>query len=160
MLAKTNATRILDRLDIPYEILEYAVDDDDLGAEHVARQLSITVDQTVKTLVVRGDRTGVFVCCLNGNREIDLKVLAAETGNRKVETIPAQQLQSLTGYIRGGVSPIGMKKNFKILIDSKVLLEEKISMSAGKRGLQIWLSPDDLLKATGAEIKVFSREKT
>ena len=100
------------------------------------------------------------LCCLNGNREIDLKVLAAETGNRKVETIPAQQLQSLTGYIRGRVSPIGMKKSFKILIDSKVLLEEKISMSAGKRGLQIWLSPDDLLKATGAEIKVFSREKT
>lgn len=156
---KTNAVRILDALFIEYELREYPVGKN-LGAEHVASELGIPADLTVKTLVVKGDQTGVFVCCLSGDRELNLKVLAGITGDRKIEPVPTSSLLSLTGYVRGGVSPLGLKKNYKIFLDKLVLAKEKISMSAGKIGLQIWLASSDLLKATGAIVDDFSREKS
>jgi Cys-tRNA(Pro)/Cys-tRNA(Cys) deacylase len=114
---------------------------------------------TMKTLVVKGDRSGVFVCCLIGDREIDMKLLESITGDRNIETVPASRLLYLTGYVRGGVSPLGMKKSYRILIDSHALSKEKVSMSAGKRGIQIWIKPTDVVKATNGEVKSFSREK-
>ncbi|HDP76956.1 MAG TPA: aminoacyl-tRNA deacylase [Mesotoga infera] len=156
---RTNATRILDGLGIKYEVLEYEVDENDLGAENVALKLGLSVSQTVKTIVLKGDRSGVFVCCLRGHREIDMKKLPEVTGDRNIETVPAERLLSLTGYVRGGVSPLGMKKNLRILIDSDVVNEDSVSMSAGKRGLQLWLRPSELVYATEGEVASFSKEK-
>ncbi len=158
-MQKTNATRILDKMGIEYEVLEYDVDEDQLGAEHVAEELGISADMTMKTLVVKGDRSGVFVCCLSGDHEIDMKLLESITGDRNIETVPASMLLSLTGYVRGGVSPLGMKKSYRILKDSHAISKEKVSMSAGKRGVQIWIKPTDVVKATKGEVKNFSREK-
>lgn len=156
---KTNATRILDGLGIEYEILEYEVDEHDLSAENVASKLGLSPSRTVKTIVLKGDRSGVFVCCLGGHREIDMKKLPEITGDGNIETVPSESLLTLTGYVRGGVSPLGMKKSFKILVDKGVLNEERVSMSAGKRGLQIWLRPTDLVCATNASVVSFSKEK-
>jgi len=156
---RTNATRILDGLGIEYEVLEYEVDESDLGAENVALKLGLSVSQTVKTIVLKGDRSGIFVCCLGGHREIDMKKLPEVTGDKNIETVPAERLLTLTGYVRGGVSPLGMKKNLRILIDSDVLNEDSVSMSAGKRGLQLWLRPLDLVSATEGQLASFSKEK-
>jgi Cys-tRNA(Pro)/Cys-tRNA(Cys) deacylase len=159
-MKKTNAIRILDDNNIKYELREYEVDEEDLSAENIASKVGIDVKNTVKTLVLKGDKTGFLVCCLQGHQEINLKALAAASGNKKVEPVPVKDLQNLTGYIRGGVSPLGMKKDYPIFLDEGALKEDFISLSAGKRGLQIFFDPADLLKITSATLVQVTREKT
>ncbi len=151
-IKKTNAARILDKLKIPYEIKTYEVDEDDLSAVHVAETAGIDIDTVFKTLVTRGDKTGVIMAVINGNDEINLKSLAKASGNKSVEMIALKELLPLTGYVRGGCSPLGAKKDYPVYLDSKALTHEKISISAGQRGMQLILSPQDLVKATNATV--------
>lgn len=153
---KTNAARILDKSSIPYEFKEYAVDESDLSAIAVAQKIGLNIEQVYKTLVARGDKTGVIIACIQGNHELLLKGLATLSGNKRVEVVSLKEVQPLTGYIRGGVSPIGMKKNFPVFIDSAVTKQEKISISAGLRGLQLFLSPNDLIFITKAQLGMIS----
>jgi len=157
MALKTNVARILDQKKIPYELKEYSVDETDLSAPTVAQKIGMPIAQVYKTLVAKGDKTGVLLACIPGDLELDLKSLAALSGNKKVEVVPLKEVQALTGYIRGGVSPIGTKKNYPIFIDEKVKQWEKISISAGIRGCQIFLHPEDLLRITQARYGSFSR---
>lgn len=150
MSEKTNAARILDRLKINYELVEYNVDPDNLAADHVAEELGEPIEQVFKTLVLRGDKTGIIVCVVAGNREVDLKKAAKVSGNKKVEMIAMRELLPLTGYIRGGCTAIGMKKNYPTYISEDALDFPFIYVSAGKRGLQLKLSPNDLAKAANA----------
>lgn len=150
MSDKTNAARILDRLKINYELVEYNVDPDNLAADHVAEELGEPIEQVFKTLVLRGDKTGIIVCVVAGNREVDLKKAAKVSGNKKVEMIAMRELLPLTGYIRGGCTAIGMKKNYPTYISEDALDFPFIYVSAGKRGLQLKLSPNDLAKAANA----------
>ena len=151
-LKKTNAARILDKLKIPYEIKTYEVDEDDLSAVHVAETAGIDIETVFKTLVTRGDKTGILMAVINGNDEINLKNLAKASGNKSVEMIALKELLPLTGYVRGGCSPLGAKKDYPVYLDSKALTHEKISISAGQRGMQLILSPQDLQKATNATV--------
>ena len=151
-LKKTNAARILDRLKIPYEIKTYAVNEDDLSAVHVAETAGIAIETVFKTLVTRGDKTGVIMAVINGADEINLKNLARASGNKSVEMIHLNELLPLTGYVRGGCSPLGAKKDYPVFIDSKAMDCEKISVSAGMRGMQLILTPQDLVKATRAAV--------
>ena len=151
-LKKTNAARILDKLKISYEIKTYEVDEDDLSAAHVAETAGIDIETVFKTLVTRGDKTGVIMAVINGNDEINLKHLAKASGNKSVEMIALKELLPLTGYVRGGCSPLGAKKDYPVFLDSKALTHEKISISAGQRGMQLILSPQDLVKATNATV--------
>lgn len=151
-LKKTNAARILDKLKISYEIKTYEVDEDDLSAVHVAQTAGIDIGTVFKTLVTRGDKTGILMAVINGNDEINLKHLAKASGNKSVEMIALKELLPLTGYVRGGCSPLGAKKDYPVYIDSKALTHEKISVSAGQRGMQLILSPQDLIKATNATV--------
>ncbi len=146
--AKTNAARLLDKAGVQYELIAYEVDESDLSAVHVAEQLNECVDQVFKTLVLHGDKTGYFVCIIPGAKELDLKRAAAISGNKKCEMIPMKDLLSVTGYIRGACSPIGMKKIFPSYIDNSCLNFDKIYISAGKRGLQIQIAPEDLIRVT------------
>ncbi len=150
MADKTNAARILDRLKIPYELVEYSVDPDNLAADHVAEELGEPIEQVYKTLVLRGDKNGIFVCVVAGNREVDLKKAAKASGNKKAEMIHMKELLPLTGYIRGGCTSLGMKKNYPTFLSEEALQFPFIYVSAGKRGLQLKLTPQDLLKASGA----------
>lgn len=147
---KTNAARLLDRAGIAYELNSYPVDEDDLSAVHVAASLGVDARALYKTLVLRGDRTGVFVCVVPGDAEVDLKKAARASGNKKADLVPVKELLSLTGYVRGGCSPIGMKKRYPTYIDSGVSECGSIYVSAGVRGLQLILSPADLVAFTGA----------
>lgn len=147
---KTNAARILDRLGIAYELVPYQVDPENLAADHVAAQLGEPIEQVFKTLVLRGDRNGIFVCIVAGNREVDLKKAAKASGNKKAEMIHMKDLLPLTGYIRGGCTAIGMKKPYPAFLSETALSFPFIYVSAGKRGLQIKLAPSDLMKASGA----------
>ncbi len=156
---KTNAARLLDTLNIPYEILEYDVDPNDLAAERVAEKVGLPPEQVFKTLVVRGDRNGICFAVIPGNTELDLKALAKATGNRKVETVPLKDVQPLTGYIRGGVTVLGAKKTYPAYIDETVYLFDKIAVSVGKRGGMLYLSPDDYLRATEGKTGAIAREK-
>ena len=151
-IKKTNAARILDRLKISYEIKTYEVDENDLSAVHVAETAGIDIDTVFKTLVTRGDKTGIVMAVINGNDEINLKNLAKASGNKSVEMIALKELLPLTGYVRGGCSPLGAKKDYPVYLDSKALNHEKISISAGQRGMQLILSPQDLIKATNATV--------
>lgn len=150
MSEKTNAARILDRLKIKYELVEYTVDPDNLAADHVANELGEPIEQVFKTLVLRGDKTGIIVCVVAGNREVDLKKAAKVSGNKKVEMIAMKELLPLTGYIRGGCTSIGMKKHYPTFINEDAPNFPFIYVSAGKRGLQLKLSPLDLAKAADA----------
>jgi len=145
-MKKTNASRILDKLKIPYEILEYEVDEQDLGAENAARKMGQSLKQVFKTLVIRGDRTGILVACIPGGVELNLKALASISGNKKIAMVHLKEIKSLTGYIRGGVSPLGMKKNYPTYIDESAFQFPFIIFSAGIRGLQLKVDPNDLLK--------------
>ena len=151
-LKKTNAARILERLKIPYEIKTYEVDEEDLSAVHVAETAGIDIATVFKTLVTRGDKTGVIMAVINGADEINLKLLAKASGNKSVEMIHLSELLPLTGYIRGGCSPLGAKKDYPVFLDSKALTHEKISVSAGLRGMQLILTPQDLVRATNATV--------
>ena len=151
-IKKTNAARILDKLKIPYEIKTYEVDEEDLSAVHVAETAGIDIETVFKTLVTRGDKTGILMAVIGGADEINLKNLAKASGNKSVEMIALKELLPLTGYIRGGCSPLGAKKDYPVFLDSKALTHEKISISAGQRGMQLILSPQDLVKATNATV--------
>ena len=149
---KTNAARLLDKAKIPYELIPYEVDENDLAATHVAAQLGENIEQVFKTLVLHGDRNGYFVCVIPGDHELDLKVAAKESGNKKADLIPMKELLPVTGYIRGGCSPNGMKKQFPTFIHASCLKLEYIYISAGIRGLQIRLNPKDLISYTRATL--------
>ncbi|MFQ9314884.1 Cys-tRNA(Pro) deacylase [Dysgonomonas mossii] len=143
---KTNAVRLLDKEKIEYKLIPYQVDESDLSAIHVAEQLHEPVDQVFKTLVLRGDKSGYFVCIIPGAEELDLKAAAKISGNKSCDMIPMKELLNITGYIRGACSPIGMKKLFPTYIDKSYEVFEYIYISAGKRGLQIQLNPLDLIQ--------------
>lgn len=149
---KTNAARLLDRARVPYELIPYEVDENDLAASHVAEQLGENLEQVFKTLVLRGDRNGLLVCVVPGDGEVDLKKAARVSGNKSVEMIHVKELLPTTGYIRGGCSPIGMKKPFPTYIHSSCQDFAVIYVSAGVRGLQIKIAPDDLVRFTGATV--------
>jgi Cys-tRNA(Pro)/Cys-tRNA(Cys) deacylase len=144
---KTNAARLLDALDISYELRDYEVDPDDLTAASVAAKIGLPAEQVFKTLVARGDRTGVLLAVVPGNAELDLKALARLTGDRKVDTVPLKEVQPLTGYIRGGVTALAAKKDYPVWVDETLELFDVISISAGVRGTQLLLSPADYLRA-------------
>jgi len=144
-IEKTNAARLLDKAAIEYELIPYEVDEEDLSAVHVAEQLGEPVEKVFKTLVLKGDKSGYFVCVIPGADELDLKIAAKVSGNKKCDLIPMKDLLSVTGYIRGACSPIGMKKHFPTYIHHSCKNFDKIYVSAGKRGLQLYLSPEDLL---------------
>lgn len=155
MIQKTNAARLLDAAGISYELIPYEVDEAHLEASHVAEQLGEDLDVVFKTLVLRGDRNGLFVCVMPGSLEVDLKVAAKISGNKSCEMIHVKELLPLTGYIRGGCSPIGMKKALPTFIHESALLYGHIFVSAGVRGLQLKISPSDLIAFTGAGIYPF-----
>ena len=150
MMKKTNAARILDRLKVDYDLVEYGVDINDLSAVHLAESANLPIDKVFKTLVLQGDKTGPFVCVIPGAKEIDLKKAASVSSNKKAAMIKMNDLEPLTGYIRGGCSPLGMKKNYPIFIDQAAFTQPFIYISAGTRGLQIKISPSDLVSATKA----------
>jgi Cys-tRNA(Pro)/Cys-tRNA(Cys) deacylase len=156
---KTNAARILDALGIHYELREYEVDPEDLSAENVARKVGLPAEQVWKTLVARGDRNGVLLAVVPGDAELDPKALARATGDRKVDTVPLREVQPLTGYIRGGVTALGGKKDYPVWVDETVELHDVISVSAGVRGTQILLSPADYLRATRGRLAAIAKAK-
>ena len=141
---KTNAARLLDQAHVPYELVAYEVDENNLDAGHVASSLGEDVNCVFKTLVLRGDRTGFFVCVVPGNAEVDLKKAARASGNKKADLIPMKELLPTTGYIRGGCSPVGMKKPFPTFIHQSCSMHEHIFVSAGMRGLQFKIQPSVL----------------
>ena len=150
-MSKTNAARMLDSMGIHYELREYQVDEDDLSAPHVAEAVGMPPEQVFKTLVARGDRTGVLMACIPANTELDLKALAAASGNKKVELVAMKEVLPLTGYIRGGVSPVGTRKPYPLYLDETADLWDVISVSAGLRGCQMLLAPADLARAVDAQ---------
>lgn len=157
-IEKTNAARLLDRAKIAYELIPYRVDEEHLAATHVAEQLGEDIACVFKTLVLRGDRTGCFVCVVPGDHEVDLKAAAKVSGNKKVDLIPMKELLPVTGYIRGGCSPVGMKKSFPTYIHSTASGLPFIYISAGVRGLQLKLAPADLASYVRAVFADISRE--
>ncbi|WAH35992.1 Cys-tRNA(Pro) deacylase [Alicyclobacillus dauci] len=157
MTTKTIACRILDTLKIQYKLHEYDWDEEELDAVTVAAKVGIPPSQIFKTLVLRGDKTGVFMACIPGDKELDLKVSASVSGNKKVEMVPVKELQTLTGYIRGGVSPLGVKKKYPIYIEKSIQNLDPVSISAGKRGVQIFLNGMDLVRACEANLDSISR---
>lgn len=148
---KTNVARLLDKAKVPYELIPYEVDESDLSAVHVAAQLGENIDLVFKTIVLHGDKTGYFVCVVPGEHEIDLKKAAKVSGNKKCELLAMKELLPTTGYIRGGCSPIGMKKHFPTYLHETAAGYDYIYISAGQRGLQVKLSPADLLSEAQAE---------
>ena len=149
-LHKTNAARHLDELHIPYELIAYSVDEENLSAVHVAQSLGQNIDQVYKTLVLRGDKTGFFVCVIPGAAELDMKAAARASSNKSCEMLHVKELVPVMGYMRGGCSPLGMKKPFPTFIHEDCILWDFIYVSAGLRGLQIKINPDDLLRAVPA----------
>lgn len=155
---KTNAVRILDSLNIDYELKEYQVDPDDLSAETVASKIGFPPEQVFKTLVVRGDRTGILLAVVAGDAQLDPKALARLTGDRKCEVVPLKEVQPLTGYIRGGVTALACKKDYPVFVDENVYLFEKISISAGVRGTQIIIDPESYIRVTKAQVGAIGRK--
>ncbi len=153
----TNALRQLDQAGIAYAVRTYEYDEADLSGVKAASVLNLPMDQMYKTLVAQGDRKGYLVCCLAVDREVDLKQLAILSGDKRVELIPVKELLPLTGYLRGGCSPVGMKKKWPTFFDERVLAQEHIAVSAGQRGVQMIVAVSDLIRLTGAKIGSFSR---
>ena len=153
---KTNAARLLDRAKIAYELIPYEVDENDLAATHVAESLGEPIERVYKTLVLKGDRNGHFVCVIQGDKEADLKLAAKVSGNTKCDLIPMNERLPTTRYIRGGCTPIGMKKPFPIFIDESCLQFDYIYISAGQRGLQLRLSPTDLISYTNSKTEILT----
>lgn len=151
-MTKTNAARILDMQGISYELFSYEVDESDLSAVAVADKLKQNIEQVFKTLVLKGDKSGVLVCVIPGGEELDLKKAAGISGNKNVEMIPVKEILPLTGYIRGGCSPVGMKKSYPTYIDETCTLYDFVFVSAGIRGMQLKISPNDLVKTTSATL--------
>lgn len=157
-IEKTNAARLLDRAKIGYRLVPYEVDEEHLAATHVAEQLDEPIECVFKTLVLKGDRTGYFVCVVPGDHAVDLKAAARASGDKKADLIPMKELFPVTGYIRGGCSPIGMKKAFSTYIHSSATEHEWIYISAGVRGLQLKLAPADLVAFVRATVADISRK--
>ncbi len=151
-MKKTNAARLLDQQKIAYDLIAYEVDENNLGAQHIAQQLGQPIERLFKTLVLRGDRLGLFVCVIPGAEEVDLKKAAKVTGNKKVEMIHVRELLPLTGYIRGGCSPIGMKKALPTWFHESIMNYDHVFCSAGVRGLQFRLAPQDLVGAAHGQL--------
>ena len=151
-IEKTNAARLLDRAGIGYELVPYIVDETNLAATHVAEQLDEPIELVFKTLILKGERTGHFVCVVPGDLEIDLKAAARISGNKKVDLIPMKELLPVTGYIRGGCSPVGMKKRFPTYIHRTAVDYPFVYISAGIRGLQLKIAPNDLIAYIGATV--------
>jgi Cys-tRNA(Pro)/Cys-tRNA(Cys) deacylase len=149
---KTNVARLLDKAKVNYELIPYEVDENDLSAPHVAESLGENIEQVFKTLVLHGEKSGYFVCVILGEHEVNLKMAAKVSGNKKCDLIPMKDLLPLTGYIRGGCSPIGMKKHFPTYIHESCMDFPHIYVSAGVRGLQIKIAPSDLIRESKAQI--------
>lgn len=157
---KTNAIRILENLGIAYELREYDVDPHDLAAESVAQKVGLPPEQVFKTLVTRGDKTGILLAVIPGNMHLDLKALAQVSGNRKVDPVPLKDVQPVTGYIRGGVTAIACKKAYPVYLDELAEIFDCISVSAGMRGLQVLLHPTDYLQAVQGVVGAIAQNKT
>ncbi len=155
---KTNAVRMLESAGVSYQLREYEVDESDLSAPHVAQAIGMPPAQVFKTLVARGDRTGVLLACIPGDAELDLKALAAASGNKKVDLVPVKEVLGLTGYIRGGVSPLGTRKPYPFYLDETAILWDVISVSAGVRGLQMLVAPDALARLVDARECAIAKE--
>jgi Cys-tRNA(Pro)/Cys-tRNA(Cys) deacylase len=155
---KTNAARILESLGIAHELRDYEVDPDDLRAESVALKIGLPLEQVFKTLVARGDRKGVCFAVVPGNAQLDLKALARLTGDRKVDTVPLKEVQPLTGYIRGGVTALGAKKDYPVYVDETIELFDVVSVSAGVRGTQILVAPADYLRAVNGTLGAIAKD--
>lgn len=151
-IKKTNAMRQLDKAGISYEIMEYVPDESDLSGVHIAEQIGLPCEVVFKTLVARGDKSGIVVFCIPSHKEIDLKLASQVTNNKSIAMMPQSELLANTGYIRGGVSPIGMKKSYATYIDESALSHSRITVSSGTKGMQLYLSPDDVIKFTGANL--------
>jgi Cys-tRNA(Pro)/Cys-tRNA(Cys) deacylase len=158
-MTKTNAVRILDNLGIPYQLLPYEVDPNDLAAESTAEKVGLPPEQVFKTLVARGDRTGVCLAVIPGNLHLNLKALAKLTGNRRVEPVALKEVQPLTGYIRGGVTALACKRNYPVYVDETIELFDQVAVSAGMRGLMIQLSPEDYLRAVNGILGDITQDK-
>ena len=156
---KTNAVRLLESLGVHYELREYEVDPEDLAAETVAAKIGFPSEQVFKTLLARGDRNGPCFAVIPGNFELDLKALAAASGDRKIELVPLKEVQPLTGYIRGGVTVLGAKKAYSVYADETIEMWDVISISAGVRGTQILIKPEDYLRVTEATVAEIARLK-
>lgn len=150
-MVKTNAMRILDKAKVEYDTKEYQVDEQDLSGSHAADMMGVDHGSVFKTLVLKGEKTGYLVCCIPVDGELDLKKVAKAAGDKKVEMIPMKDLQAVTGYIRGGCSPIGMKKHFPTFVENEACSYPKIAISGGLRGVQILLSPQSLVDFTGGK---------
>jgi len=157
--AKTNALRLLDHLNIIYEIREYQIDPSDLVAESVARKIGLPPEQVFKTLVVRGDKHGVLLAVVPADCELDLKALAKVTGDKKVEPAPLKEVEPLTGYIRGGVTAMGCKKAYPVYLEETAELFDVMAVSAGRRGLQVLLAPVDYIRAVAATVAAIARAR-
>ncbi|MDO9507882.1 MAG: Cys-tRNA(Pro) deacylase [Thermovirgaceae bacterium] len=149
-MKKTNAARILESIGVDFELWNYEVDPSDVSAKAVAAKIGLPLGQIFKTLVARGDKTGVILACVPGDAELDLKALASASGNKKTELVPMKEVLPLTGYIRGGVSPLGTKKAYPVYIDESAFTFDRICVSAGARGVQVFLDPEGLSRAVGA----------
>jgi Cys-tRNA(Pro)/Cys-tRNA(Cys) deacylase len=156
---KTNAARLLDAQGIAYEVREYTVDPDDLAAESVAQKIGLPAEQVFKTLVARGDKNGICFAVVPGDQQLDLKALAQLTGDKKIDTVPLKEVQPLTGYVRGGVTALAAKKNYPVYVDETIELFDLISVSAGIRGAQLLLAPNDYLSVTGAKVGAIAKAK-
>ena len=156
---KTNAARLLDALAIPYELREYEVDLEDLLAETVARKIGLPPEQVFKTLVARGDRTGVLLAVVPGDAELDLKALARVSGDRRIEMVALREVPPLTGYVRGGVTALAARKDYPVFVDETVELFDAVSVSAGTRGTQLVLAPADYLRAVRGTVGAISKPK-
>lgn len=156
---KTNAARLLDQMGIHYELREYEVDPEDLAAETVAAKIGLPPEQVFKTLVARGERNGIVMAVIPGDQELNLKALAAAAGEKKIELVPVKELQALTGYIRGGVTVLGAKRECPVFVDETIELFDVVSISAGMRGLQILIAPGDYLRSTKATIGALGHAK-
>ena len=159
MIQKTNAARLLDQMGIRYELREYAVDPEDLAAEAVAAKIGLPPGQLFKTLVAQGDRHGICMAVIPGDTELDLKALAAASGDRKIHLVPVKELQKLTGYVRGGVTALAAKKAYPVFADGSIEQFDVISISAGMRGLQILLAPVDYRKVVKTTLAVIAQRK-
>ena len=155
-MQKTNGVRLLDQLGIKYELRAYEVDPNDLTAESVAEKVGLPLEQVFKTLVARGDRNGICMAVIPGDAELDLKALANASGDRKIHLVQMKELLGLTGYIRGGVTAFAGKKDYPVYVDETLELFDVVSVSAGIRGLQVLLKPEDYLRVTKGTITVLT----
>ncbi|MEA3508409.1 MAG: Cys-tRNA(Pro) deacylase [Synergistota bacterium] len=158
-MKKTNAARLLENMGVDFELWNYEVDPSDVSAPAVAEKIGLPAEQVFKTLVAQGDRTGVLMACVPGDADLDLKALAAACGDKKVEMVHLKDVQKLTGYIRGGVSPLGTKKPYPVYLDESAMTYDRICVSAGARGLQLFIAPADLQQAAGAKLAALTKKR-